>query len=93
MLPAVLQTGQDGEVGALRVSLMTLRQCFPPGDSHQGALDNLEQGLNSLLTRLPAYSHHTDKAGNHSSQNSSTSSTHSGHSVCAPCDEFVCLFV
>ncbi|XP_052803591.1 dixin-like isoform X3 [Mya arenaria] len=57
-------TGAD-ELGVLRESLGSLRQCFSPADPHQHTLDTIEQGISTLLERLP------------SSHNSSSSS--SGH--------------
>ncbi|WAR04660.1 DIXC1-like protein [Mya arenaria] len=46
-------TGAD-ELGVLRESLGSLRQCFSPADPHQHTLDTIEQGISTLLERLPS---------------------------------------
>ena len=57
-----MQTGAD-EMSVLRDSLSSLRHCFNNSDPHQHTLDTLEQGISSLMEKIP------------NSQNSSHSSS------------------
>lgn len=45
-------TGAD-EMSVLRDSLSSLRHCFNNSDPHQHTLDTLEQGISSLMEKLP----------------------------------------
>ena len=55
MLCYILQTGADGadEMSVFRDSLLSLRHCFNVSDPNQHTLDTLEQGISSLIERIP----------------------------------------
>ena len=55
MLCFILQTGADGadEMSVFRDSLLSLRHCFNVSDPNQHTLDTLEQGISSLIERIP----------------------------------------
>ena len=76
MLCYILQTGADGtdEMSVFRDSLLSLRHCFNVSDPNQHTLDTLEQGISSLIERIP-YSLNSS----HSSSGSQVSNNHQKH--------------
>ncbi|XP_045209608.2 dixin-like isoform X2 [Mercenaria mercenaria] len=58
-------TGAD-ELGVLRESLSSLRQCFLNTDPQQHTLDTLEQGISTLMERLPNPNNAMSNSGGHS---------------------------
>ncbi|KAH3825869.1 hypothetical protein DPMN_127752 [Dreissena polymorpha] len=58
-------TGAD-KLGVLQESLSSLRRCFSPTDPQQHTLDTIEQGISTLVERLPLNTSGGSSGGNSS---------------------------